>query len=140
MLDYCTKNRNCILRDHGAATGRTIQRDRRLTHFDSTKSMEAAGAVDLNVNSKILKENNAQVGVFIGDINSFCISAIQKASDYHIFKQSDTNRAKKGVGNKLYTIRQSKFLDPDGKLTRDAISYLIKTFTTIIKKKKNKGK
>ena len=124
VLDYCTKNRKCVFCDHEEATGRAIKHDCRLNHYGPAKSMEAAGAVQLTVNSQILKDNNAQIGVFIGDNDSSSISAIQQASDHMILKQSDLNHTKKGVGNKLYTISADKALDSDNELSHDAISYL----------------
>ncbi|KAK0159464.1 hypothetical protein PV327_011114 [Microctonus hyperodae] len=95
LLDYCTKNRQCIFCTHKEKNGRTIEHDCRSNYFGSAKSLEAAGAVQLTVKSKILQENNAEVGIFIGDNDSSSMSAIQEASDHTILKQSDMNNTKK---------------------------------------------
>ena len=51
----------------------------RLNYFGS-KGMEAAAAVELDVNSQNLKDANVEVGIFIADNDSSCIAAIQKES------------------------------------------------------------
>lgn len=111
--------------------------DCRLNHHGTAKSMEADGAVDLIVNTRILKDLNAKVGVFIGDNDSSSIHAIQELINYTIIKQSDINHNKKGVGNFLYKLRENINIDVDQELSHDIIAYLKNTFATIIKKNKN---
>lgn len=77
--------------------------------------------------SKILKENNVEVGVFIGDNDSSSICAVRKASDHVILKQSDKKHTSKGVTNLLYKIDRSK--DPSREITSEAVKYLHRCFT-----------
>lgn len=94
VLDFCTKNRKCRICEVNLKTINKAH-DCRLNHHGTAKSMEAEGAVDLIVNSQILKDLNTQVGVFIGDNDSSSIHAIQELIDYTIIKQSDINHSKK---------------------------------------------
>lgn len=99
--------------------------------------MEPAGAVDLVVNSKILKQADVQVGIFIADNDSTSVSAIQNTSDHLIVKQSDMIHSKKGVGNHLHDIHKNKALDPDQELTLDAINHIKICFSAAVHQ--NKG-
>lgn len=137
VLDFCTKNRKC----RTCAESRKLKiekpHDCRLNHLGTAKSMEAEGAVQLVTRSEILKNAKTQVGVFIGDNDATCMSALEEVLDYKIVKQSDINHSKKGVGNYLYKMRADKTIDVEKELGHDTISYIKDSFATIIKKHVN---
>lgn len=91
--------------------------------------MEAAGAVDLVVNSKMLKKANVEVGVFTADKDSSSWSAIQNASDHVIIKQFDMNHSKKRIGNQMYEIQKDRKRDPNQELTNSVITHIQTCFT-----------
>lgn len=137
VLDYCTRNRKCRICDTGARSGVIKKHDCRLNFSGSAKAMEADGAVELVTKSAVLKNANIQVGVFIGDNDSCCISSIQKESNHTIIKQSDMNHSNKGVGNILHELHKSKISDPDSELSNDIIKHIQRCFTYAIHQ--NKG-
>lgn len=136
VLDFCTKNRKCGTCDGNRKRGVDIEHDCRRNHFGTAKSMEAEGAVQLMAKSAILESAGVEVGVFIGDNDSSGLSALEEVLDHPIVKQSDINHSKKGVGNKLYKMRENKSIDIEGELSHDQINYLKDTFAIVIKKKK----
>ncbi|XP_011876984.1 PREDICTED: uncharacterized protein LOC105567056, partial [Vollenhovia emeryi] len=124
VLDFATKNRKCRRCDIGHEPS---NHDCRKNFQGSAKAMEPDAAVDLCVKSSILKENNIQVGVFIGDNDSSSICAVQKQSTHNVVKQSDKNHTAKGVKNLLYKIDKNK--DPNREMTSEAIKYFHRCFT-----------
>ena len=108
VLDFCTRNRKCKVCDVSAITGKVKEHDCRKNFSGSAKAMEADGAVQLVTNSQILREANLQVGVFIGDNDSACMSSIQNVSDHIVVKQSDMNHSTKGIGNILHELHKNK--------------------------------
>ncbi|XP_011860412.1 PREDICTED: uncharacterized protein LOC105557707 [Vollenhovia emeryi] len=78
VLDFATRNRQCRLCNLGHAKE---THDCRLNFYGSAKAMESDTAAQLTVNSAILKSQNVQVGVFIGNDDSSSICAVRSASD-----------------------------------------------------------
>lgn len=137
VLDFCTKNRKCKTCDINRKLGVKKEHDCRLNHHGTARAMEAEGAVQLMAKSEILKEADAEVGVFIGDNDSSALSALEEVLGHPIIKQCDINHSKKGVSKMLYKIRENKSIDLEGELTHDAISYLKDSFAIAVKKNKN---
>lgn len=94
--------------------------------------MEPEGAVQLVVNSEVLKTANVEVGIFIADNDSTSLAAIQNSSKHSIVKQSDITHSKKGVGNHLHDIHKNRALDPDQELTNDAINHVKYCFSCVV--------
>lgn len=124
VLDFATKNRKCRLCEKGHVKS---DHDCRLNHYGTAKAMEPDVAVQLVTESSILKSQNVEVGVFVGDNDSSSICSIKKACNHTILKQSDKNHTSKGVKSLLYKIDKNK--DPDKELTTESIKYLHKCFT-----------
>ncbi|XP_031783012.1 uncharacterized protein LOC103316775 [Nasonia vitripennis] len=101
------------------------------------KAMESDEALELVTKSSILKEANLQVGVFIGDNDSSCISSVQKASSHQVVKQSDMNHSVKGIGNILHEIYKEKASDPEKELTNEVIKHVQRCFSYVVQQ--NKG-
>ena len=99
--------------------------------------MEADGAVDLVVNSKILKNAHVEVGIFIADNDRTNVSAVQSSSNHLIIKQSDMNHSKKGIRNHMHDIHKNKALDPQQELTNDVINHIKYCFACAVHQ--NKG-
>ena len=74
----------------------------------------------------ILKENNAEIGIFIGDNDSSSISAVRHKSKHSIVKHSDRNHTSKGVKNMLYKIEKDQ--DIDNEMNSESITYLYRCF------------
>lgn len=73
--------------------------------------MEADAAVQLIVNSRILKDNNARVKVVIGDEDVWSMSDVRKEMDRMglketIYKLADRNHVKKNFSKKLYKLKE----------------------------------
>lgn len=132
ILDNCTRNRKCATCESNPST----LHDCRLNFYGSAKSMEADGAVELVINSKILKEALVQVGVLIADNDSSSLSAIQSASDHVILKQSDMTHSTKGIGRNMYEIHNVN--DPENELSHDAIKNIQKCFAYAVMQIKGK--
>lgn len=137
VLDYCTRNRKCRVCDLEMKSGIHKEHDCRLNFTGSAKAMEADGAVELVTRSKILREANVEVGVFIGDNDSSSIAAIQEASTYMIVKQSDINHSTKNVGSWLWDIHKDVKKDPEKELSSDVIKHIQRCFTLAVHQ--NKG-
>ncbi|XP_034230904.1 uncharacterized protein LOC117639401 [Thrips palmi] len=121
VLDFHQCNRKCQFCDMGHDPS---SHDCRLNYFGSAKGMEAHTAEKLVTKSSILKSQNLQVGILIGDDDSSSIASCRAASSHEIVKQSDMNHTSKGVKNTLYGIEKS-FDEING----DAILYLHRCFT-----------
>lgn len=137
VLDYTTRNRKCRACENAISTGIKKEHDCRLNFHGSAKAMETDAAVQLVTNSQILKNNNLEIRVFIGDNDSCCISAVQEAGNHVILKQADINHLVKGIGKILYELRKSTSSDPDGELTHDTIKRFQRCFSFAVKQ--NKG-
>ena len=137
ILDYCTRNRKCKICDVGRRTGVVKEHDCRLNFYGSAKAMEADAAVQLVTDSKILKDIQVEVGVFIGDNDSSCISAIQAVTKHEVLKQSDMNHSTKGIGNLLYEIHKNKEFDPNNELSSEIIKHVQRCFSYAVHQ--NKG-
>ncbi|XP_071632814.1 uncharacterized protein [Temnothorax longispinosus] len=124
VLDFATRNRECRLCYLGKAKKK---HDCRLNFNGSAKAMEPDTAAQLAANSTILKSQNVQVGVFIGDDDSSSICAVRNACSHPVVKHSDKNHTSRGVTNMLYKI--DKRSDANKELTSEAIKYLHRCFT-----------
>lgn len=89
----------------------------------------------LIIESEVLKAQNLEVGVFIGDDDNSSIAQCRAASSYPIIKESDTNHAAKGVKKQLYDIKKN-YKD----LTKDAILSLHRCFTYAVNQNKGNSK
>ncbi|XP_015120753.1 uncharacterized protein LOC107043683 [Diachasma alloeum] len=78
----------------------------------------------LVVESEILKAQNTEVGILVGDDDSSTIAACRNASDHPILKRSDKNHASGGLRKQLYEM-QKKIKE----LTKERITYLHRCFT-----------
>ncbi|XP_024891144.1 uncharacterized protein LOC112466982 [Temnothorax curvispinosus] len=125
VLDYATCNRKCKKCDNN--DGHVPDHDCRRNFYGSAKAMEPCVGKKLVVESEILKSQNVEVGVLIGDDDSSTIAACRSASNHPILKQSDKNHASKGVKKQLYGIQKKH-----KKLTKEGITYLHKCFTYAI--------
>ncbi|XP_058809610.1 uncharacterized protein LOC131674797 [Phymastichus coffea] len=134
VLDYCTRNRKCRICDLELLTGVGKPHDCRKNLTGPAKAMEGDGAVQLVTASKILKEHNVQIGVFIGDNDSSSMAAIRSEIDYPIIKQSDMNHTTNNVGSKLYAIQKTS--DPNHELTGDVIKHIQRCFTYAVHQNK----
>lgn len=94
--------------------------------------MEPHVAKKLVVDSEILKAENIEVGVLVGDDDSSTIAACRAAANHPIIKQSDVNHTSGGVEKKLYSVQKSH-----KELTKDRIVYLHRCFTYALSQ--NKG-
>ncbi|XP_026666567.1 uncharacterized protein LOC113463857 [Ceratina calcarata] len=104
ILDYSTCNRKCKKCDMGRTP---LDHNCRLNYWDSSKAMEAHVANKHVNNSSILKSNNLQVGIFVGDDDSSSISACRAGSSHPIGKLSDTNHTSNGIKRQLYDIEKT---------------------------------
>ncbi|KAK0169231.1 hypothetical protein PV327_011699 [Microctonus hyperodae] len=102
VIDFCTKNRKCKTCDINIKNVVQKEHDCRLNHYGTAKAMEAEGAVPLITKSEILKNADAEIGVYICDNDSSVESALHEKLEYTIVKQCDINHSKKGVSNMLY--------------------------------------
>ena len=78
VLDYSTCNRKCKKCDTNG--GNPDDHDCRKNYFGSAKGMEPHVAKKLIVESEVLKAQNLEVGVFIGDDDSSSIAQCRAAS------------------------------------------------------------
>ncbi|XP_071578827.1 uncharacterized protein [Temnothorax nylanderi] len=123
VLDYASCNRKCKRCDMGHDPR---NHDCRKNFWGSAKAMEPHVAQNLVNNSTILKSQNVEVGVLIGDDDSSTIAACRATSSHPIVKFSDTNHAAGGVTKKLYKIANKR---KHKELTKDGIVYLHRCFT-----------
>ncbi|XP_011171636.3 uncharacterized protein LOC105204279 [Solenopsis invicta] len=121
ILDYSTCNRMCKKCN---ATDQPPDHDCRKNFDGSAKAMEPHVAKKLIVNSSILRAQNVEVGVLIGDDDSTTNAVCQAASKHSIVKQSDMNHTSNGVKKRLYTIQKNH-----KELTKNCITYLHRCFT-----------
>ncbi|XP_011858949.1 PREDICTED: uncharacterized protein LOC105556464, partial [Vollenhovia emeryi] len=129
VLDYATCNRKCKQCDMGHDP---TNHDCRKNFWGSAKAMEPHVAQNLVNNSTILKSQNVEVGILIGDDDSSTIAACRSTSSHPIVKFSDTNHTSGGVTKELY-----KISNKHKELIKDAIVYLHRCFTYAMKT--NKG-
>lgn len=129
VLDYGTCNRACKMCELG---NHPSNHDCRKNFSGSAKAMEPHVAKKVIVESEILREQNIEVGVLIGDDDSSTIAACRAASNHPIIKQSDINHASGGVKKNLYKIQKTH-----GELRKDTITYLHRCFTYAVTQ--NKG-
>lgn len=90
LLDFETCNRKCKKCDCKSPDPDHVSQCRK-NFYGSAKVMEPNLATKLVVQSKILKEQNVDVGVLVRDDDSSTIAACISASDHDILKQSDSN-------------------------------------------------
>ncbi|XP_011859310.1 PREDICTED: uncharacterized protein LOC105556809 [Vollenhovia emeryi] len=100
--------------------------DCRRNFWGSAKAMEPHVAKNLVNSSEVLKSQNLQVGVLIGDDDSSTIAACRSTSSHPIVKFSDKNHASGGVTKELYKIANNR---KHRELTKDGIMYLHRCFT-----------
>ena len=113
VLDHGICNRKC--KKWGSNDGNPNNHDCRKNYLGSAKGMESHVAKKLIVESKVLKAQNLEVGVFIQDDDSSSIAQCRAASSHPKIKESDTNA--KGVEKQLHNIQKSH-----KELTKDAIT------------------
>lgn len=101
VLDYSTCNRSCKKCEIGHHPS---DHDCRKNFFGSAKAMEPRVAKKIIVDSEILREQNIEVGILIGDDDSSTISTCRNASNHPIIKQSDVNHTSAGVKKALYKL------------------------------------
>lgn len=123
VLDYATCNQKCKQCDMGHDPR---NHDCQKNFWGSAKAMEPHVAQNLVNNSTILKFQNVEVGVLIGDDDSSTIAACRSISSNPIVKFSDTNHASGGVIKELYKILNKR---NHKELTKDGILYLHRCFT-----------
>lgn len=104
ILDYSTCNRKCKKCD---VNGVLADHDCHKNFNGSAKAMKPHVAKKLIVDSSILKSQNVEVGVLIGDDGSSTIAVCRAASDHPIIKQLDTNHTSDGVRKRLYDIQKN---------------------------------
>lgn len=129
VLDYSTCNRTCRKCEKDSPTP---NHDCRRNFYGSAKAMEAHVAKKIVVESEILRNENIQIGVLVGDDDSSTIAACRAASSHSIIKQSDVNHTSGGVKKKIYNIQKNH-----KELTKDRIVYLHRCFTYALAQ--NKG-
>lgn len=132
VLDYSTCNRKCRKCDSSI---NTPDHDCRKNFYGSAKAMEPHVAKKIVVESDVLRINNVEVGVLIGDDDSSTISACRSASKHPIIKQSDVNHTSGGVKKKLYSIQKSH-----QELTKDRIAYLHRCFMYAVAQNRGNSK
>lgn len=93
--------------------------------------MEADLAVQLVTNSSILKDKNAEVGIYVGDDNSCAIKKVREYSEPEVVKLSDVNHTSKGVTKHMFLLQKRH-----KELTKDTIDYLHKCFTYAVAQNK----
>ncbi|KAK0157033.1 hypothetical protein PV327_011446, partial [Microctonus hyperodae] len=97
---------------------------------DDQDGIEAHSAVKLITDNPILKKQNIEVGIFIGDNDSSSISAIRHVATHPVLKLSDNNHTSKDVKNMLFRLKNGKTnVDPDKELSNDSIAYLHRCFS-----------
>ncbi|KAJ8677337.1 hypothetical protein QAD02_013124 [Eretmocerus hayati] len=105
ILDYHTRNKQCRQCDLGKPPE---SHDCRKNYHTSSRAMEASVGTELILNSQILKQNNLEVKVIIGDEDSSLMPAIDQANPGHkIRKIADNNHVMKNFGEKLYKLQSS---------------------------------
>nr|XP_012218851.1 PREDICTED: uncharacterized protein LOC105670095 [Linepithema humile] len=129
VLDYSTCNRKC--RKCGK-DGPTPEHNCRRNFYGSAKAMEVHVAKKIVVESEILRNENVEIGVLVGDDDSSTIAACRAAANHPIIKQSDVNHTSGGVKKKMYNIQKNH-----KELTKDCIIYLHRCFTYALAQ--NKG-
>ncbi|XP_032688645.1 uncharacterized protein LOC116852417 [Odontomachus brunneus] len=122
VLDYSTCNRKYKKCD---TNSKVPDHDCHKNFDGSAKAMEPYVVKKLVVDSSILKSQNVEVGVLIGD--SSTITACRAASDHPIIKQSDTNHTAGGMKKRLYGIQKNH-----KELTKNCITYLHRCFTYVM--------
>lgn len=130
VLDFSTCNRICATCNRGGPPSE--HKNCRQNFFGSAKAMEPHVAKKLVVDSDILKAQNIEVGVLVGDDDSSTIAACRAAANHPIIKQSDVNHTSGGVKKKLYNIQKNH-----KELTKDHITYLHRCFSYALSQ--NKG-
>ncbi|KAJ8670954.1 hypothetical protein QAD02_002213 [Eretmocerus hayati] len=96
IVDYATRNRKCKACDISSARE---DHDCRLNFAGSAKAMEADAAVELVLQSEILRGVGLGVGVLIDDEDSSTMSSIYKKDpDVAIFKLADKNNQSEILG------------------------------------------
>ncbi|XP_011685184.1 PREDICTED: uncharacterized protein LOC105448359 [Wasmannia auropunctata] len=88
VLDYSTCNRKC---KKCSMDGPTPDHDCRKNFYESAKAMEAHVAKKIVTESEILRNENIEIGVLVGDDDSSTIAACRAAASHPIIKQSDVN-------------------------------------------------
>lgn len=106
VLDYTTRNRQCIYCDAGKDKK---DHDCRRNFEGSAKAMEADAGVELICKSLILREVGVKPGVVIGDEDSSLQVAIQKylakiKDGGKVHKLCDRNHLTKNFGKDLYAL------------------------------------
>lgn len=129
VLDFSTCNRICATCHRGGPASN--HENCRLNFYGSAKAMEPHVAKKLVVDSEILRGENLEVGILVGDDDSSTIAACRAAANHPIIKQSDVNHTSGGV-KKIYNIQKSH-----KELTKDRIVYLHRCFTYALAQ--NKG-
>lgn len=98
----------------------------------SAKSMEAAAAVSM-LHSETLKEANVKVTVLVGDEDSSTAAAIREEFGDECKKASDLMHTQKVLSKDLYLVKAMHSV-----LDAAAITYLVATVGTVVKKNKDK--
>lgn len=134
VLDYECLNRKCKTCDE--AVRKQVPAPPHpchVNHVGSAKSMQAAGAVKLVTESRVLKEKQVEIGVLVGDNDSCCEASIREKGGCEFIKQSDMNHTTKGVGKQLYEMKKNLSLDPNKELTNDVICHIQRCFSYAVK-------
>ncbi|XP_063991230.1 uncharacterized protein LOC135169826 isoform X2 [Diachasmimorpha longicaudata] len=126
IVDYATANRVC----RKCQQGHPKDDHECHQHFSgSAKAIEAHLALKLATESKILKNNDVQLGIFCSDEDSTAIAGVRGAlaKSHYVVKLSDRNHLREGVRNLLYSIPKAR--DPDGEINKHVIDYLERGFS-----------
>jgi DNA polymerase III epsilon subunit-like protein len=131
IIGFSTRIKNC---KKCAYSKNKQDHDCRRNWDGSSKSMEADVAVQLVTNNDCLKKANVHVSTLVGDDDSSTIAKVRSV-DRTVKKLSDTNHAKKNLGNMLYDLQRSHKV-----LSTKVIKYFQKCFGYVLTQNKGDSK